>query len=283
VFAASVGASAGWVLLRPQALEGPALRIGWAPIIDERVLAEDIEPMRRHLEQQTGHPVEFVYAKSYHDLADQLLSGAVTFAAMPPALFVRTELRDPRIRALAVKLVGGSSGSDGVLVAAEQSGLGSVADLKGKTLCAPDAESTTGMLFPRIAARKAGLDFDKDLTVVFSGNHLQVLRDVLAGRCQAGATYSGALLNAVTQGVEVSGLRQLALTGHSPQDAIVAGPEVPKARADAFLEALRSYKPPVDRPGGAGSVERISGFAPVRPEDYATVRELVHLENSPPP
>ena len=278
VFAASVGASAGYMLLRPQPLEGPPLKIGFAPIIDQRVLAEDMEPMRQHLERQTGRPVEFVYAGSYHDLAEKLLSGAVEFAAMPPALFVRTELREPKIHALALKLVGGSSGSDGVLVAADGSGINSVADLKGKTMCAPDAESTTGLLFPRFAAKKAGLDFEKDVKVEFSGNHLQVLRDVLAGKCQAGATYSGALLNAVTQGVEVSGLRQVALTGHSPQDAIVAGPKVPAEASAKLLEALRSYKPKADHL--EGSVERISGFVPARPEDYASIRELVELETA---
>jgi ABC-type phosphate/phosphonate transport system substrate-binding protein len=108
-----------------------------------------------------------------------------------------------------------------------------------------------------------------------------VLRDVLAGKCQAGATYSGALLNAVTQGVEVSGLRQVALTGHSPQDASVAGPTVAPEAAEQLLEALRSYKPQTEHL--AGSVERISGFVPARPEDHASIRELVQLESGPKP
>jgi phosphate/phosphite/phosphonate ABC transporter binding protein len=277
VFALSVGISAGVVLLREPTLEGPALRMGWAPTIDPRVLAEDIEPLRLHLQRHLGRPVEFVHAGSYHDLADQLLDGGVAFAAMPPALFVRTELREPAIRAVALKLVGGSSGSDGILVASDAAGITSVAELKGKTLCVPDAESTTGMLFPQVAARKAGLDWAKDVTVVLSGNHLQVLRDVTQGRCHAGATYSAALLNAATQGVESSGLRQVAITGRAPQDSIVAGPVVTPQEAEALLRALLRYRPPGDRPAGAGTVERISGFASARSEDYASVRELVQL------
>ncbi len=280
VFALSVGASAAFVVLRPPSLEGPTLRVGWAPTIDLRVLAEDIEPMRTHLERQTGQPVEFVYASSYHDLADQLIDGGVEYASMPPALFVRSELREPRLRAVALKLVGGSSGSDGVLVAADSSGIATVADLKGKTLCVPDAESTTGFLFPRAAVRKAGLDWSKDVKVTLSGNHLQVLRDVTEGRCQAGATYSAALLSAVTQGVETSGLRQVALTGHAPQDAIVAGPLVSADDSARLREALLRYRPPGARPTGAGSMERISGFVAARPEDYATLRELVQLEDA---
>ncbi|MBL8911469.1 MAG: PhnD/SsuA/transferrin family substrate-binding protein, partial [Archangium sp.] len=256
VFALSVGASAAWVVSRLSAVEGAPLRMGWAPTIDPRVLAEDIEPMRKHVEEKTRRPVEIVYASSYRDLGDQLLDGGVEFAAMPPALFVRTEARDKRIKALALKLVGGSSGTDGILVATEASGIAVIADLKGKTLCVPDLESTTGMLFPQVAAKKAGLEWEKDVTVVVSGNHLQVLRDVTAGKCTAGATYSAALLNAVTQGVEAIGLRQVAITGHSPQDSIVAGPGVSERDGAKLLDALLSYKPPPDRPTGTGSVER---------------------------
>ena len=204
----------------------------------------------------------------------------MAFAALPPALFVRTEKREKRIRALVLKMVGGSSGSDGVLVAADSSGIAALADLKGKTLCVPDAESTTGMLFPQVAVRKAGLDWAKDITVVASGNHLQVLRDLTEGKCQAGATYSAALLSAVTQGVDATGLRQVAITGHAPQDAIVAGPSVKEADATAVLKALLSYKPPADQP--AGMMERISGFVSARPEDYASIRELVELQEAKP-
>ncbi len=280
LFALSVGASAAFVLFRHPTLEGPALRVGWPPTVDQQVLSTDIEPMRLYLERKTGRPVEFVFTASYHELADQLLDGRVAFAALPPALFVRTEKREKRIRALVLKMVGGSSGSDGVLVAADSSGIATLADLKGKTLCVPDAESTTGMLFPQVAVRKAGLDWAKDITVVASGNHLQVLRDLTEGKCQAGATYSAALLSAVTQGVDATGLRQVAITGHAPQDAIVAGPSVKEADATAVLKALLSYKPPADQP--AGMMERISGFVSARPEDYASIRELVELQEAKP-
>jgi ABC-type phosphate/phosphonate transport system substrate-binding protein len=245
------------------------------------VLADDIEPLRRHLEVQTGHPVEFVYADSYHDLAERLLTGGVAYAAMPPALFVRTQTREPKIRSLALKLVGGASGSDGVLLSTEASGIATIADLKGRTLCVPDTESTTGMLFPRVAARKAGLDLMKDVTIVVSGNHLTVLRDLSTGRCLAGATYSAVLLTAATQGIDVAGLRQVAITGHAPQDSIVAGPKVTPEEAEAFLQALLRYHPPADQPRGSGAMERVSGFATARIEDYASIRELVRLEEAP--
>jgi phosphate/phosphite/phosphonate ABC transporter binding protein len=276
LFAASVGASAAFVLTRPPELEGPPLKMGWPPTVDRKVLADDIEPLRRHLELQLLRPVEFVHTGSYQELADQLLAGKVHFAALPPALLVRTEKAEPRIALLAMKQVGGSSGTDGVLVAADGAGITSVAALKGKTLCVPDRESTTGMLLPRVAARAVGMDLDKEVTITVSGNHLQVMRDVLGGRCQAGATYSAAQSNAVKQGVDVSALRQVAITGHAPQDGVVAGPTVAAADTAGLKQALLSYRPQGQRPG-SGGMEKISGFVTAKPEDFASVRKLLEL------
>jgi phosphonate transport system substrate-binding protein len=279
VFAASLGASAAFVLTRPPPLEGPPLKMGWPPTVDRKVLADDIEPLRRHLELQLLRPVEFVYTASYQELSRQLLAGEVHFAALPPALLVRTEKAEPRISLLAMKQVGGSSGTDGVLVAADGAGITSMAGLKGKTLCVPDRESTTGMLLPRVAAKAAGMELDKDVTIAVSGNHLQVMRDVLGGRCQAGATYSAAQSNAVKQGVDVSALRQVAITGHAPQDGVVAGPGIPPADAEGLRQALLSYRPAQGASGSKGGMERISGFVTAKPEDFSSVRELVTLED----
>ncbi|MEN9796570.1 MAG: phosphate/phosphite/phosphonate transporter substrate-binding protein [Pseudomonadota bacterium] len=279
VFAASLGASAAFVLTRPPPLEGPPLKVGWPPTVDRAVLAEDIEPLRRHLEEQTLRPVEFIHAGSYQELSRQLLAGDVHFAALPPALLVRTERVEPRITLLAMKQVGGSSGTDGVLVAADGAGITSMAALKGKTLCVPDRDSTTGMLLPRVAARAAGMDLEREVTIAVSGNHLQVMRDVLGGRCQAGATYSAAQSNAVKQGVDVSALRQVAITGHAPQDGVVAGPTVSTADAAGLRQALLSYRPPRGQAGSKGGMERISGFVTARAEDYASIRALLELED----
>ncbi|MBL8918381.1 MAG: PhnD/SsuA/transferrin family substrate-binding protein [Myxococcaceae bacterium] len=274
-----LGGGLGYRLRRPP-LTGPELRLGWAPTVDVQVLTADLEPLRRHLERETGRPVVLIYPPSYHELAAELLDGGVHFASLPPVLFVRTERRDPRVHAVALKLVGGASGTDGVLLASDSSGISSIADLKGRTFCIPDEDSTTGNLFPRMAARRAGLDWGKDVTVVKSGNHLQVLRDLASRRCAAGGTYSGAFVNAVTQGIDVSTLRQIAITGRSPQDTIVAGPGVAEAELPSLKRALFSYKAP---PEAAGAIERITGFIEPSRDDYATLREAIAADEGASP
>ncbi|MBM4780410.1 MAG: phosphate/phosphite/phosphonate ABC transporter substrate-binding protein [Archangiaceae bacterium] len=271
-----LGGALAFRVLRPPP-SGPPLLVGWPPTVDAVVLAADLEPLRRHLERRTGRPVQFLYTSSYHELSTLLLDGGVQYASLPPTLFVRTERQDPRVKPVALKLIGGASGIDGVLLAAEGTDIVTIADLKGKTVCVPDDDSTTGLLFPRMAARKAGLDWEKDVTVVKSGNHLQVLRDLASKRCQAGGTYSGAFVNAVTQGIDVSQLRQIAITGRSPQDTIVAGPGAPAKEVDALKAALFAFKPAADE---SGSIERATTFIEPSPRDYAALREVIALEDA---
>ncbi|MER2560902.1 MAG: PhnD/SsuA/transferrin family substrate-binding protein [Myxococcaceae bacterium] len=274
--ATMLGGALAFRVLRPPP-SGPALLVGWPPTVDAVVLASDLEPLRRQLERHTGRPMQFVYTSSYHELSTQLLDGGVQFASLPPVLLVRTERLDGRVKPVALKLIGGASGIDGVLLAGEGTDISSIADLKGKTFCVPDDDSTTGLLFPRMAARKAGLDWEKDVTVVKSGNHLQVLRDLANKRCQAGGTYSGAFVNAVTQGIDVSQLRQIAITGRSPQDSIVAGPTVPAADVAAMKAALFAFQPGADE---GGAIERVSTFVEPSPGDYAALREVIALEDA---
>jgi phosphate/phosphite/phosphonate ABC transporter binding protein len=270
------------VLRRGPPVEGPEIRIGWAPTIDPKVLAADIEPLRVYLERQTGRPFRFVFADSYDDLAKRLVDGEVQFAAMPPMLFVKTEIRDPRVHPIALKLIGGSSGSDGVLLTSEDSGITTVAELRGKRICIPDQSSTTGVLFPKLALKKAGIDWSKDITIVNSGNHLQVMRDIKDRKCDAGGTYSGAFISAVTQGVNPASLRQLAITGRAPQDTIAAAPLVDKGDLDLVTRALFAFNPQAETGKPVlGSIEMVTGFGPVKTEDYADLRELVRTMDSP--
>jgi ABC-type phosphate/phosphonate transport system substrate-binding protein len=107
----------------------------------------------------------------------------------------------------------------------------------------------------------------------FSGDHLQVLRDLLGGACDVGATFSGAYLAAGAAGVAVGRLRVLAVTGRSPQDAICAGPGATAAESDAVKSALLRFDPRRDADAGAlGEVQRITGFTAGSDGAYTQLR-----------
>jgi phosphate/phosphite/phosphonate ABC transporter binding protein len=69
------------------------------------------------------------------------------------------------------------------------SGINSLADLKGKTFCGTEPTSTSGWIIPSIMLRAAGVDTQKDLKVTYAGSHDAAVAGVYNGDCDAGASY----------------------------------------------------------------------------------------------
>ncbi len=273
--ALGVGAFAGAQHL--MRLGRPTLVVAWAPIAERDMLLSDVRPLIEYLEDELDRPIDTQVTGSYDELRQRLVDGTVDIGVVPPALFVLTQKEHPDLEALAVKLVDGSTGSDGVLYVDDASGITDLQQLRGKRFCYADQKSTTGYVFPRAALRKAGIDPDRDVISHISGNHIAVLRDLAAGVCDAGAVYSGGYLAADRAGVPVQRLRQLAMTGRSPQDAVCAGPKVPVAFRQQLKKILLTYD---GKKHGSmsGRVERISGFAPIRDADYDNVRAALRAD-----
>ena len=248
---------------------GSVLKVGFAPLADVKGMSADLQPFAAYLTDKLQRPVQIVIPESYEALSDAILSGSLQVAALPALLYVVTKDKDPSVQPLAVKLSDGSSGSDGLIYVSESSQAQGLKELKGSRFCFTDVLSTTGYLLPRLALREAGIDPDRDVIAHLSGSHENALRDLTNGVCAAAATYNGGYLAADRAGVPVARTRQLALTGRSPQDALVAGGGVPAAERERIRRALFEYKPSKREDTRA---ERISGFAPLSDRDYDRVR-----------
>jgi phosphate/phosphite/phosphonate ABC transporter binding protein len=84
----------------------------------------------------------------------------------------------------------GSPTYNGQLIARADSGIKSIADLKGKTFCLVDPLSASGWIIPMLTMRAEGIDPDTDLAeLVNAGSHDAVAAAVYSGDCDAGATY----------------------------------------------------------------------------------------------
>ena len=86
----------------------------------------------------------------------------------------------------------------GQFIANVESGVTSFADLKGKTFCWVDPNSTSGYVMPRIVLKANGIDPDVDFaSTVNAGSHDNVAIAVYNGDCDAGATYVNVLTDTV--------------------------------------------------------------------------------------
>ena len=85
----------------------------------------------------------------------------------------------------------------GQFIAGADTGIKSFADLKGKTFCFVDPNSTSGYIVPRIILKANGIDPDTDFAATQNaGSHPNVASAVYKGDCDAGVTFINVLTDA---------------------------------------------------------------------------------------
>jgi phosphonate transport system substrate-binding protein len=83
----------------------------------------------------------------------------------------------------------GSLSYTGQIIAGADTGITSLADIKGKTFCAVEPTSTSGWIIPSVMLRAAGLNLDTDINVTYAGGHDAAVLGVYNGDCEAGASF----------------------------------------------------------------------------------------------
>lgn len=263
-------------------LLGEPLAIGWAPTVDPEILREEMRPFHTYLEQSTGRPSPFKLANDYADLQRMLSEGEVALAVMPPLLYVRTKQALPDIHLLAIKQFDGGTHSDALLLVRTDAKITGLDDLKDQRFCFIDQNSTTGYFLPREYIRRAGYDPDAFFSEIhWSGDHFQALRDLIANKCDATATYSGAFLSANEFGIRTGQIRQLAITGYIPQDVFVAGAHLEDAMRERIQRAALDFDPArhLNIPR-LGDNQRLTGFSPATDSDFDSLRAAVFAEDA---
>jgi phosphonate transport system substrate-binding protein len=162
----------------------------------------------------------------------------------------------------------------GQFIAKVDSGIKTLADLKGKTFCFVDPNSTSGYIVPRIILKANGVDPDKDLkAAVNAGSHDKVGIAVYNGDCDAGVTYIDVLTDAAAQlNVKFPDItdkvKAFQDTDKIPNDGVQYIKSLdPKVQA-AITEGLLAMA--ADK-GGAGQLKalyNINGFQKIEPSFY---------------
>lgn len=145
----------------------------------------------------------------------------------------------------------------GQFITRKDSGIKSIADLKGKTFCGVDATSTSGWIIPSINLKGNGIDPDKDLkAVTFAGSHPNVVIAVYKGDCDAGATYVDARTDATVQRAYPDVMDKVVpffLSIRIPNDGLQFVKGFDPALKNATIDGLLSM---MADPGGKAAVRR---------------------------
>ena len=176
------------------------------------------------------------------ELRDAVDKRELEVAWASPIAAVRLELSGVASIALGIHREGGSSYSSAIFTTAS-SPIRELEQLRGKRIAWVDSDSAAGYVIPLQKLRAAGVtSFAAQL---FEGSHHAVVRAVLGGRADAGATnlaidpQTGAHESAGWTNVAPSAaIRILATAGPIPPDVIVIARAVPEAMQDKVTESL---------------------------------------------
>jgi phosphonate transport system substrate-binding protein len=158
--------------------------------IPEEAATEQIRkfgPLTKYLERTLGTKVDFVPVNDYPAAVEALVNKQVELVWFGGFTYVQAQIRSGgKIIPIAQREEDTKFRS--VFITQTNSGIKSLADLKGKQVSFGSQSSTSGHLMPRSFLLEAGIDPDKDFKrVAYSGAHDATIASVVSGRVDAAA------------------------------------------------------------------------------------------------
>jgi phosphonate transport system substrate-binding protein len=178
---------AGLGLLAAQAQAQQVFRVTTIP---EEAATEQVRkftPLAQYLERTLGMKVEFTPVTDYPAAVEALVNKRVDLVWFGGFTHVQAQLRSGgKIIPIAQREEDTQFRS--VFIAKTDSGIKTLADMKGKQISFGSASSTSGHLMPRSNLLDAGINPEKDFRrIAYSGAHDATIASVVSGKVDAAA------------------------------------------------------------------------------------------------
>jgi phosphonate transport system substrate-binding protein len=168
--------------------------IVWAfvPSENSQEVLDSAQALADKVSEATGLKIETVVATEFAGVVEAMCNGEAQMGALNTFGYVLASSRKCADVGL-VSVRNGSTSYRGQFITKADSGIKTIADIKGKTFCRPDPLSTSGWIIPSITLRANGINPDTDLKeVVDVGGHDAVVENVYNGNCEVGSTFDDA-------------------------------------------------------------------------------------------
>jgi phosphonate transport system substrate-binding protein len=158
--------------------------------IPEEAATEQVRkftPIASYLEKRLGMKVEFTPVSDYPAAVEALVGKKVDLVWFGGFTHVQAQIRSGgKIVAIAQREEDARFQS--VFIAKTDSGIKTLADMKGRQVSFGSQSSTSGHLMPRSALLQAGIDPDRDFKrIAYSGAHDATIASVVSGKVDAAA------------------------------------------------------------------------------------------------
>jgi len=205
------------------------------------------------LAKRTSREIKPVVLRNYNKLVHRMKDGDVQVAWAPPLIAIELEREtQARIR-LCARRAGKLDYMSAIFVKSDAA-IDRPADLRGKRVAWVAKESSAGYVVPRLKLAALGLDVDSLFSEeTFRRTHEAVVRAVMAGESDAGATFASFPEGAsaptssgwAEAGFQNPNVKVLATAGPIPSDVIAMASSLPEATAKAISSALHNLGQPM--------------------------------------
>lgn len=255
------------------------LRLAANPNLSAIELLNNFGPLARELEKELGRPVRLVAGRDYDDTLHLLKDGQVDVAGT--GAFGYVTAHDEFGARLLVRYVEDDGDSyHSIIFTRQDSGLHSVADLRGKRFAFTDVKSTSGYLMPLLELHRNGIRLADLGKVDHVKKQPNAAIAVYNRQADAGAMADNQLNE--KYGVKVDELRILWRSPPIPHGVWIARADMDDAELQRIAQAiLRISRSEEGRKALAAASVR--GFAPVNDADFAFVRGAAQQLKKLPP
>ncbi|MDI6602372.1 MAG: phosphate/phosphite/phosphonate ABC transporter substrate-binding protein [Thermoanaerobacteraceae bacterium] len=215
-----------------------------------------------------GYKARTIIVKDYDALNDGIKRGVIDIGWFSPFAYVNAHEKSG-VKPIVTPKVNGRFAYNGYIIAKKSSGIHSIADLKNKHFGYVDPESASGYIYARHILKTNGIDPDTIFSKTsFMGSHDNVIKAVLSGEIDAGATYNEAIDMAAANGLPVNELEIIAQTEDIPKDAIAVSPNMPE---DTVLKLQKAF---VGFNDFSGIESPVQGFVESNDSTYDVIRAI---------
>lgn len=236
-------------------------------------------PLANYLAQRLGREVQLRTVDSWEGLAKSLANGETDMALLGPWGYVLAQ-HQAGAQVVSTILYDGKPEYFAITVTNPNSGINSLADLKGKTFAFGDKGSTSGYLIPLHYLMTQGIEPEKYFSKVVHTSHQAIETQVTQGVLDAGADYNRNRNAMIEQGlIKAENSKIIWTSSPLPNDAFavrqgLADDKVFVARLQAALSdvgELLKAQPALLPPHYTGFVSRDNSFyKPIRDAGLAT-------------
>ncbi|MBL0944634.1 MAG: putative selenate ABC transporter substrate-binding protein [Hydrogenophaga sp.] len=240
--------------------------------IPEEAATEQVRkftPLAQYLEKQLGVKVEFTPVNDYPAAVEALVNKKVDLVWFGGFTFVQAHLRSGgKVVPLAQREE--DTKFQSVFIAKTDSGIKSLADMKGKQVSFGSQSSTSGHLMPRSFLLQANINPEKDFArVAYSGAHDATIASVVSGKVDAAALDITVWRKFVGENkVDTKAVDVFYTTpGYFNYNWSVHA-DMPKAMQDKVKAALIGLSPAVPEQAEILKLNRATRYIETRPENY---------------